>query len=118
MSHGTVGWVQVGTDDPATAKKFYGELFDWKFAADPNSGDAYQLISMTGAPFGGIADTGGKFPNHAVFMVIVDDVPASLEQAERLGGKVLVPATTTPNGLVFAHVQDPAGNEFGVYKPA
>jgi predicted enzyme related to lactoylglutathione lyase len=115
MSHGTVGWVQVGTDDPASAKRFYGGLFDWTFA-----GETYEYITYQGAeqPHGGIFDTDGKSPNHAIFMVIVDDVAAAAEQAERLGGKTLVPPTTTPAGLTFAHLLDPAGNEFGVYKPA
>lgn len=117
MTHGTVGWVQIGTDDSASAKRFYGELFDWTFAA---GGDNYEHVTYKGAeqPHGGIFNTEGQYPNHAIFMVIVSDVAAAIEQAEQLGGKTLVPLTTTPTGLTFAHLQDPAGNEFGVYTPA
>jgi len=49
--------------------------------------------------------------------VVVDDVAAAIEQAERLGGKVEAPLVTTPNGLSFAKLQDPSGNTFGVYTP-
>ena len=118
MTHGTVGWVQVDTDDAEAAKRFYGELFEWTFAPDPSS-DKYQLATRAGAdaPHGGIVDTEGDSPNRAVFFVIVSDVAAAVEQAERLGGKVVNPPTTTPTGLTFADLQDPAGNHFGVYKP-
>ncbi|HEV2780717.1 MAG TPA: VOC family protein [Actinophytocola sp.] len=118
-SNGTVGWVQVGTDDPEGARRFYGELFGWTFTPDPNSGGRYDLITFPGAaePAGGIADTGGELPNHAIFLVVVADVGAAVAEAERLGGKVLVPPTTTPTGLVFADLLDPSGNHFGVYAP-
>ena len=69
------------------------------------------------APSGGIFDTGGEFPDHAIFMVVVPDVAAVCAQVERLGGKVLVPPTTSKDGLVFADLHDPAGNHFGVFTP-
>lgn len=117
MTHGTVGWVQVDTDDPEGAKRFYGELFDWTFAADPNGGGKYHLATQAGAaqPHGGIADTEGKAPNRATFLVIVSDVAAAAAEAERLGGKIVTPPTTTPSGLTFADLKDPAGNDFGIF---
>jgi predicted enzyme related to lactoylglutathione lyase len=118
MTNGTVGWVQVGTDDPASAKRFYGEMFGWTFAADPDGGK-YEMTSYAGAdrPHGGLFDTEGQSPNHAIFFVIVSDVEAAAAEAERLGGKVVSPPITTPSGLTFAHLQDPGGNEFGVFTP-
>ncbi|MPZ80950.1 MAG: VOC family protein [Actinophytocola sp.] len=117
MTHGTVGWIQVDTDDPAGAEKFYGELFDWTFAADPNGGGKYHLATGAGAehPHGGILDTEGNSPSRATFVVIVSDVAKAVAEAERLGGKVVNPPTTTPSGLTFADLQDPAGNHFGVF---
>ena len=120
MAHGTVNWFQIDTDDPTGAERFYGDLFDWTFAADPNSGAAYRLVTPAGGGRGrqgGISATGGESPNRAAFFVVVSDVAAAAEQAERLGGKVATPPQTTPNGLTFAHLLDPAGNHFGVYSP-
>ncbi|TDV41842.1 VOC family protein [Actinophytocola oryzae] len=118
MAHGTVGWIQVDTDDPEGARRFYGELFDWTFAADPNS-DAYQLMTRTGAdqPHGGLLDTGGESQNRATFVIVVDDVVKAVAEAERLGGTVVNPPKTTPNGLTFADLRDPSGNHFGVFTP-
>ncbi|MFC9892615.1 VOC family protein [Nocardia sp. NPDC127579] len=116
----TVTWFQIGTDQPEQAQQFYGELFGWHFTADPDSGAAYDLITYPGdaQPHGGISHTDDAADNHTVFMVLVPDVAATIAQSERLGGKVLVPPVTTPNGLVFAHLRDVSGNRFGVFTPA
>jgi uncharacterized protein len=119
MAHGTVGWIQVDTADPEAAKRFYGELFNWTYSVDPNSNGKYHLVTEADAeaPHGGIFDTEGNSPNRATFVVIVSDVEAAAKEAERLGGKIVNPPTTTPSGLAFADLQDPAGNHFGVFKP-
>ena len=118
-AYNTVAWFQVGTTDAEQAKQFYSDLFGWRYALDPNSEGKYHLVSYPGAdtPSGGIFDTGGEFPDHAIFMVVVPDVAAVCAQVERLGGKVLVPPATSKDGLVFADLHDPAGNHFGVFTP-
>lgn len=107
-----IGWFQIGVTDPATAHRFYGDLFGWTFADD----DAYQTITTPDAQSiqGGLAV--GQ-PAHAVFCVVVEDVPGVCGRAEAAGGKVLVPPTTTDDGLVFANITDPEGNHFGIFQP-
>ncbi|GAA5130906.1 VOC family protein [Pseudonocardia adelaidensis] len=114
----TVTWFQIGTEDPAAAREFYGGLFGWNVVPDPAS-PGYDLVSYAGGggPAGGIARTDGGATNHATFLVLVEDAAAVCADAERLGGKVLVPPVTTPNGLVFAHLLDRSGNRFGVFTP-
>ena len=114
----TVAWFQIGTDDPAAAREFYGGLFGWSFTADPDA-EGYDLISHRSGegPSGGLARTAGDAENHATFFVLVSDVAAVCAGAEQLGGKVLVPPVTTPDGLVFAHLLDRSGNRFGVFTP-
>jgi uncharacterized protein len=119
-AHGTVNWFQIDTTDPEGAQKFYGDLFNWTFGKDAaNDGPGYTLVTPAGgqAPQGGIFDTRGESPNRAIFYMQVADVAAAVEQAEQLGGKVVNPAKSSPNGLTFAGLQDPAGNHFGVYSP-
>src|SRR5690606_6323066 len=57
-------------------------------------------------------------PRTARQLAEVTDVAATCARVEELGGKVLVPATTTPAGIVLAHVADPAGNHIGLWTPA
>jgi predicted enzyme related to lactoylglutathione lyase len=117
-AYNTVAWFQIGTDEPEAAKEFYGGLFGWSFAPDPNS-DGYELISYPGSegPSGGIMPTAGGGENHATFIVLVEDVAAVCARTEQLGGKVLNGPVTAPDGLVFADLLDRSGNRFGVFTP-
>ena len=97
------------------------ELFGWSFQKDETDTTMdYRITTAAGAdrPSGGILNTGGKFPSYATFYVVVEDVAARVAKAERLGAKALLPPTTAPNGLVFAQLHDPAGNQIGIFTPA
>lgn len=111
----SVSWFEVGTDDPATAERFYGEVFGWTL--DPDSDPAYRNFTTGGggAPGGGLFDTAGRFPNYAIFHVLVEDVEDTCRRVEAAGGKVQRPARSNPGGVTFAHVTDPGGNHFGVF---
>jgi uncharacterized protein len=115
-----IGWFEIGTDDPAAAKRFYGDVLGWTVAADgPDASSAYQIVT-TGDPqglHGGLFATEGKLPSYAIFTVLVQDVDATCRAAEQAGGKVQRPKKVTPDGLAFAYLTDPAGNQFGVFTP-
>ncbi|MBT2211062.1 MULTISPECIES: VOC family protein [Actinomadura] len=115
----TVTWFQVGTHAPEDARRFYGDLFGWRFAIDPDE-DGYDLISYPGddAPKGGIFHHADAADNHAMFLVLVEDVDATCVSTELAGGKVAEPPVTTVSGLRFAYLEDPSGNRFGVFRPA
>lgn len=119
----TVAWFQVGAAAPEDARRFYGELFGWRFQLDPDE-DGYDLISYPGddRPSGGLAYGGTDAyiegtDDQALFLVLVEDVAAMCERTERLGGKVERPLATTVSGLKFAYVVDPSGNRFGLFTP-
>ena len=118
-----IAWFEIGTDEPAAAERFYGELFGWTFTDDDNSssadGTAYRIVTTPaeGGLRGGIFGTGGTVPNYAVFTVMVADTAETCRRAEAAGGKVLVAPKTEPGGLTFAHLLDPSGNHFGVFTP-
>ncbi|TDC60393.1 VOC family protein [Actinomadura sp. GC306] len=115
----TVAWFQVGTDAPEEARRFYGDLFGWKIAVDPD-GDGYDLVSYPGAdvPAGGISHEADASAGHAMFLVMVEDVDAVCAETEKHGGKVALPTVTASTGLRFAYLRDPSGNTFGVFTPA
>ncbi|MGB6484208.1 MAG: VOC family protein [Candidatus Acidiferrales bacterium] len=83
-------------------------------------------LEITQAGPAAMIDTGGLLTGHfttlghepyhyTIFYVQVEDVQKSLDQAQLLGGKTLVPPVEIPNGT-FAWMQDPEGNTVGLWK--
>jgi predicted enzyme related to lactoylglutathione lyase len=114
-----IGWFEIGTDDPAAAEAFYGDVFGWTVSADTSASTdpAYRVIT-TGDPaglHGGLFDTRGAMPGYAVFTILVDDVADACRRAERAGGTVQRGPELNPVGVTFAHLLDPAGNHVAVF---
>jgi predicted enzyme related to lactoylglutathione lyase len=114
-----VSWFEIGTDDPDAARAFYGEVFGWAF--EPQG--PYTMIT-TGPDHplhGGINDTRSAGPGtprtYAVPYVQVEVVADACAAVEAAGGKVIAGPDSTPDGLQFAHVADPAGNHIGLWTP-
>ena len=107
-----VDYFEIGSPDPQASQAFYGGLFGWQFG--DSSPAAYQMIN---GMEGGLWDSSGQGDQHwAIFYVHVDNVQASLDQAVALGAKVAVPFVD--NGRIqFAHLIDPDGNRFAIWKP-
>lgn len=96
-------------------ESFYRDLFGWKI----NSSNPLKYgVVETGAGPGGI--NGGVGPAHdgsrrVSVYVQVEDLRATLERAERLGGKTVLPPTEVPGGPKLAMFTDPAGNVTGLF---
>ncbi len=107
-----MNYFEIGTPKPQEAQRFYGGLFGW--AVGESSPVGYRMVDG-GA--GGLWDTtnlGGA--SWAIFYVGVEDVAATIAQAQALGATVLVPLID--NGAIeFAHLADPEGNRFGIWRP-
>lgn len=116
-----IGWFEIGTDDPAAAEQFYGDVFGWKVSHDDalSTDPAYQIVSTGDADGlrGGLFATQGKMPSYAVFHVLVADVEVACRQAVQAGGQVQRAPEVNSAGVTFAHLLDPAGNHFGVFTP-
>ncbi|MFG2831617.1 VOC family protein [Streptomyces sp. NPDC048434] len=116
-----IGWFEIGTDDPAAAERFYGDVFGWTVSHDDtkSTDPAYQILTTgdTEGLHGGLFATQGKTPNYAVFTVLVEDVEATCRRVEEAGGQVRRAPAANPAGVTFAHLLDPAGNHFAVFTP-
>jgi predicted enzyme related to lactoylglutathione lyase len=110
-----VGWFGIGTDQPEAAGRFYQELFGWQYTADLGEQVPFRFVKTpAGTISGGLFATGGQIPNYAVFCVVVDDVEATCRMAEEVGGKILMPPQNIGNGVTYAQLADPSGNQVGV----
>lgn len=111
MSHPVVHY-EIRANDPDAAREFYGELFGWTFPPGGEPGYTYVETGEGSTIPGGI----GKAPGgHGMvtFFVGVENVEAALKDAERLGGKIVRPATSVP-GVTFGLFSDPQGQVVGV----
>ena len=113
-----VAFFEISSPDHERAQKFYGELFGWQVAADPAMG-GYGLVDTAagdGAIGGGIGPVEDGAADGVRIYVRVDDLEASLQRAEQLGGTRLVPPTELPAGYGwFALFADPDGNTVGLW---
>jgi len=105
-----VMWFEVLGQDSEKLCQFYGKLFGWAFEGDP----AYRMLAK---PDRGIQGGIGKpYPGTrewVTFYVETPDVTASLKEAERLGGKVVMQRTTLP-GVTLGIFEDPEGHAIGL----
>jgi predicted enzyme related to lactoylglutathione lyase len=95
-------------------EKFYRELFGWKI--DSNNPMKYGVVDTGGGSGGinggiGAAQDGGK---RVSVYVQVENLQATLDSAERLGGKTILPPSEVPGGPKLAMFADPAGNVTGL----
>jgi predicted enzyme related to lactoylglutathione lyase len=104
---------EIGCKDREKTTQFFSDLFGWKM-------QTAGIASMVnpGEGITGLITALGHEPHHyTMFYVQVDDVRASLDKVEQLGGKVVVPPVKIPTGS-FAWFSDPEGNIIGLWKPA
>ena len=111
---GAWSWDELVTPDLDRAKTFYGELFGWTAADLPGP------IPRTSFSLGELLVGGGHAPGPQepptprwTVSFMVADADQTAADAERLGGRVLLPPMDIPIGR-FAVVADPAGGELTV----
>ena len=115
---GKIVWHDLLTNDPAASKKFYGELFGWKFESVGDSSgmtrnSAYTLIRHNGVLIGGMIDTialnNRSDISQWVVVMSVEDVDDATRRFAANGGTVLTQPTDLQRRGRISILQDPAG---------
>lgn len=109
----TIDYFEIGSPEPDASKAFYGTLFHWEIE-DPTGPVPYRMVDEGRGGLWDTSDLNGE--RWAIFYVHVEDVAAALDQAVRLGATVAIPVTDN-GGIEFAHLLDPLGNRFGIWRP-
>ena len=108
--------IELHTQDPEKAKKFYTELFDWTLEDYPDMN--YTIIKVGEGTGGGMMKS--PMPDAVpqwVPYILVNDVAASTEKAKSLGATVLEGVTEIPDMGWFSMLLDPTGAAFALWKP-
>jgi predicted enzyme related to lactoylglutathione lyase len=107
---------QILAKDPDATSRFYSSLFGWK--VDANNPMGYRRID-TGSNegiSGGIWPAPPQSPDFVQLFVAVEDVAGAARKAQELGGKLLIPPTTLPEGDEMSVLQDPQGMAFALWR--
>jgi len=112
MADKVVHFEVVGKDGPKLMQ-FYGRLFGWTVNAD-NPMNYGMVDAEESGIGGGISSSQEGGDGHLTFYVGVDDLQATLDKAESLGGKTVMPPTEIPNVVTFALFTDPEDHLVGL----
>lgn len=111
---GSIVHIELPCKDPERAKKFYGELFGWKFQDIPEMN--YTLFEAANPPGGGLFVPEQFNPGGALNYILVEDVDAKAKEIEAAGGQILVPPSEIPNQGQFAVFKDPEGTTMALFQ--
>ena len=123
MAHPVVHFEIMSPDAPKL-REFYAKAFDWNFApsqpaTSDGAGDYATVDPLPGRGIsGGIGATANGYTGHVTFYVYSDDLEATLQKIESLGGKRMLDPAKVPNmPIEVALFTDPLGNTVGLVNP-
>jgi uncharacterized protein len=112
---GEVSFFELGVGDPAQARRFYGELFDWKMNPGPSGeehGFQIETPNIRGGLHGGDAGAG------PYLFSTIDDAEAAAERVRELGGEAEFNEHSGPGPSgTFVFCRDDQGSAFGLHQP-
>lgn len=118
---------EITADDTNRAKKFYGDVFSWKFNEMTGDYGTYIVCQTVdtdeqGMPKRKGAINGGMMPKdatakHTILTVAVDDIKDTLEKVKDSGGKVVSEPAPIPGVGTYARIEDSEGNIVSLLEP-
>lgn len=103
---------EIRSNDPDGTRAFFSALFGWSYSDGAYPGYTFVDPGVADALPTAISPLQGD-NDQVLFFVGVEDVNAALEEAERLGGRIVQPAQSVP-GVTFGVLADPQGHLVGV----
>jgi len=114
----SIAWNELITPDPASAVKFYCDLFGWtteKYAGGPVD---YTVLKKGDRMFGGImAPPQPGIPPHWLNYVAVPSLEEALEKAKSLGASTCLEPMSIGEAGRIAIITDPQGAAIGLHEP-
>ncbi len=118
---GTFCWIELGTTDQSSAKKFYSTLFGWTpadFPMGPN--DYYTMFQLSGgdaaAAYNMRPEERAAVPPHWNLYIAVTSADDTAKRAVELGGKVIQGPFDVMIFGRMAVLQDPTGAYFNIWE--
>ena len=115
---GTFSWVDLTTNDSASAKEFYGGLFGWEFEDNeiPGNGGVYSMVRVGGEYVAAVTPETDQFPPHWNNYVSVASADDAAAKAKELGGNLIEEPFDVMQAGRMALLQDPTGATLCVWE--
>jgi len=91
---GSVVHVELVSKEPEKTKKFYHDVFGWKYQEMPEMN--YAMIESLEAPGGGIRAPSGSESPGTLSYLLVANIDEALRKSERAGAKVILEKQEVP----------------------
>jgi len=105
-----IDYIEFPATDVAAAKRFYTEVFGWKFT---DYGPDYTSFE-DGRLAGGFTKKDSAPRGGALIVIYARDLQATEERVRAAGGVIVKATFSFPGGRRF-HFTDPSGNEMAVW---
>lgn len=105
-----IDYIEFGATDVARTKRFYQEVFGWKFEDYGPDYTSFQDGRLSGG-FTKDATVRPANPLVVIYATRLEDVEGKIKKA---GGKIVRQTYAFPGGRRF-HFNDPSGNELAVW---
>ena len=105
-----IDYIELPAPDVAAAKRFYADVFGWKFT---DYGPDYTSFE-DGRIAGGLTKEGMVARGGALIVIFAVDLADVEARVRKAGGTIVKPTFSFPGGRRF-HFTDPSGNELAVW---
>jgi hypothetical protein len=115
---GTPSWVDLGTPDPADARRFYSSLFGWSITEGSPEAGGYSMCELDGKPVAGLGpQMNTDMPPWWTTYVSVADADETAAAIKEDGGSVIVEPMDVLDVGRMAVAADPGGAMFSIWQP-
>jgi uncharacterized protein len=116
---GTLYWADLSSPDPDRARKFYADMFGWKFGVDTDDPSGYVHIQNGEEFIGGIPPAKYRQPGtpaHWLPYFYTSSCDDAAAKAKQLGAKFYMEPVTMENVGRFGVLADPQGATFAIFQ--
>ena len=112
-------WVDLWTSDVEGSRNFYGEVFGWQAQEPSEEFGGYFMFTREGVPIaGGMGDMGDmKADNSWKIYFDTPDLSATIDEAQKSGAHILLPASPVGDLGNQSVLLDPSGATLGAWQP-
>lgn len=112
-NHEKIDYVEFPSRNLIDTKKFFSDVFDWKFTDYGPDYSAFANAGLSGGFY--LSDQACSTDTGSALIVFYSKtLEQTMEKILQAGGEIIKPVFTFPGGRRF-HFSDPAGNEYAVW---